>query len=184
MWRTPCCTCSILCCYTIWGVFARCRRAHAPAPARRARRCACAGLAPLTAEILKPLLAHPHARVGGTLHRRRVVAERPRDRGDWRSPCARCWWRRSVCARSSPRWAPCSLAVGLLAADPRLAHAERRARRLSGGARCGWPWPWPGCGAAEASARRLSAASEKQCPRRGRRGPTGAQTPRSRRARG
>ncbi len=72
--------------YTIWGVLL-----IAVALMRRRPRVALAvalvlSLAPLTAEILKPLLAHPHAWVGAKLCRRRVVAEWSRDCGDGPHP--------------------------------------------------------------------------------------------------
>ncbi len=132
-WRTPCCTCSNRCCTRSGRVIV-----IAVALTRGRPRLALAvalvlSLAPLTAEMLKPLLAHPHACVGGGWVGAGVVAERSRHGGDGARACARCSWRQSACARSWPRWAWCSRPRRLLAADPRLAPAERRPGRLPGG---------------------------------------------------
>ena len=119
--------------FTLWGIWCWCwsrscarpaaRRAGGRARDRRWRRS--------RAELLKPLLAHPHA----AGRRRLRSAPRPgraaTRRRRLRSCCAPCSSRRA-------RLRPLGRRVGvvfvagrrLLAADPRLAHAERRARRL------------------------------------------------------
>ena len=120
--------------FVLWGV-----ALVAVALARERPRVALAvaavmALAPLTAETLKPLLAHPHVSRRRRPHRRRLVAERPLDRRARAGALARCSSRR---ARLRPLVASIGARVRagrrLLAADPRLAHAERRARRLPGG---------------------------------------------------
>ena len=94
--------------FILWGV-----ALVAVAIARERPRVAVAvavvmGLAPLTSEALKPLLAHPHIEVGLiTSPPRRGRAATPPPRSRWR--CQRCWSRHAACdrgwlasARSSP----------------------------------------------------------------------------------
>ncbi len=109
----------------------------AVALARRRPRVAVAvalvlALTPLSAELLKPLLAHPHVSIG-------AVSVGP---ASWPSGHASAALALALCAVLV---VPAPLAPagrrrrrglcgdrGLLPADPGVAHAERRARRLSG----------------------------------------------------
>ena len=121
-------------------------RARARTPARRAGGRGVMALAPLSAETLKPLLAHPHAAVGGD-----DIGAASWPSGHSTAALALALSRGA--RRARPACVPRSPRVGarvrgrrrLLAADPRLAHAQRRHRRLSGGARCGRRWRWPRC---------------------------------------
>ena len=89
-------------------------------------------LAPLTSETLKPLLAHPHVQLGTPTSAPppgRAGTRPPRSR----SCCARCSSRPSACARGGGGRRPRTRWPSAGAADPRLAHAERRVRRLPAG---------------------------------------------------
>ena len=157
--------------YILWGVILM-----AVALSRRRPLVALAvglvlGLAPLTAETLKPLLAHPHARDRLERDRRRVLAERTRERGDGTRSLRGA--RRPPASASHRRRAGRDLRGGrrLLAAAARLASAERCPRRLSGGHALDGA-----CRGRPARRRGALALTQawKRCPSRGRRGPIGA----------
>ena len=119
--------------FVLWGV-----ALMALALARERPRVALAvaavmALAPLSAETLKPLLAHPHVQVGA-IH---IGA------ASWPSGHSTAALALVLCAVlvAPARLRPLVAGIGarvrrgrrLRAADPRLAHAQRRHRRLPGG---------------------------------------------------
>ena len=120
--------------FTIWGV-----ALVLIALARRRPRVALAvavvlALAPLSSEILKPLLAHPHVHIGYTMIG-------PASYPSGHSTAAAILAMSAVLV-APPRLRPLvavlaaafALAVGAALLIRRLAHAQRRARRLPGGA--------------------------------------------------
>ncbi len=128
--------------FVLWGV-----ALMALAVARERPRVALAvaavmGLAPLTAEMLKPLLAHPHLSVGGV-----YIGAASWPSGHATAALALVYAALLVAPSRMRPLVACIGAVFVLAdrlcaADPRLAHAQRRARRLPdrdavGGARAG-----------------------------------------------
>ena len=139
--------------YTLWGVLL-----VAVALWRRRPRVALAvglvlGLAPLTAETLKPLLAHPHARIDGS----EITA------ASWPSGHASAATALVLCAvlvaprRLRPHVAVLgamfAAAVGFSLLMLAWHLPSDVARRLSAWARCGWRWPSPRLRAAEARSR-------------------------------
>ena len=130
--------------------------------------------------MLKPLLAHPHGSVGYITSAPRPGRAATRRRR-WRSRCARCSSRRLGCVRLvAAVGAVFAAARRLLAADSRVAHAERRARRLSGCRAVDVRWPSRRCAPPSAAGRRAPATERPSAPRgrlarrRARRAPTGA----------
>ena len=142
------------------GASRSCSSRSPAASAGGARRRARAG-----ARAAQRRAAQAAARPPARQRRAHVTSARPRGRAAtrpprWRSRCARCSSRPRARARSSRRSARAfALAVGARAADPRLAHAERRARRLSAGARCGWRWRSPRCASPSGAGRRAARAA-------------------------
>ena len=149
--------------FICWGI-----ALVAVALARRRPRVAVAAafvmaLAPFTSETLKPLLAHSHVQMGTTY----ISA------ASWPSGHSTAAVALVLCAVLVAPVAPASPGGGgrrrlrggrgLLAADPRLAHAERRVRRLPGGGAV----DGAGCGRAP---RRRSALAARlaRAPRSGR----------------
>ncbi len=143
-------------------------------------------LAPFTAETLKPLLAHTHVQIAGATH---IAA------ASWPSGHSTAALALVLCAvlvapvhlrpLVTGLGAAYAAAVGCSLADPRLAHAERRLRRLPrGGPVDGAGRGRPARGRSALAARALSRALRSLAGRRrrhARRDPRVTRAPRPRR---